>query len=1424
MAGDEDVAHVLAIALGSGDAQGYSVVVEEDLPGTPLPIRGEGRLVLDLAALRACSTPRAYGLLLGEALFVGPTLAAWTRARARGRERLHVVLAVDAPELRTLRWERLCVPLGEGWDFVRCDQRTPFTLRVASESDRMYAAPVGEAPRVLVMVTSPSDLADYGLAAFDTLATLHGVREAVAPWPCDVLAFGVPEAVGEPTLEGLCGQLTRRRYAAVHLVCHGAVVASSGETVLYLADDDETTAATPASKLLRRLGRLGGEVGLPLLWFLGACASAAPEAEGALGGLAMRLCRELGAPAVVAMSDRISIDTANALGGPFYRQLRAHGLVDLALAEACSQVAERADLVVPVLHARAAGTPLFPGTGPSGQVAKDSPKPAAAAEAELYCEVALPISLGDRFVGREGVLAELTRRQAVAGSRPVALALVAAGGQGKTRVALEMLWRERGLYPGGVFWLDVSAPGRIEAGQHALLRRLQPDAPTLAELKAAGVDVAARLAAAARAHAPGQAQLWVLDHLPEPEPGQELPALGLLCPRWGEVAVLLTSRIHPGDPELEVIELGPLADEAGATLLLAGLPAGAMAAEAAMVVARWVGGLPIALELLARSLDLGDLSAAELTAMMQAGGVARVLDETQQVLRAAGAAAGMSPIVESLRISYSRLSPAAQGLARRLAQFGPEPLPTVLVKALGESASRLARATLVGRSFVTGISGEGFGVMHRVLADFLRGLCGAEEPADACAALLAVLPANEAVEPRRLAALVGVAVHAEALLARPAPLGRAGIDLGLRVGVLYSRLQRFREAEPVQRRAYAQAQASLPADDRLRLTAESNLALTLASLGVLQEARALQEANLRAWEASLGPDDAHTLGARGNLAITLQLMGEVEAAYVLHAAVAEANARCFGADSLQAAQAGLALANAELQRGDVAAAIRTQERALAGLRRLAEAEGSPALAAGALQASGALAQMQHAQGNLPAARSMIEATLTAARTVWAADAPMLLHMRETLAAILRDLGDVAGARAEFTAILAALQRVLGPANPQTLTTALALAQLLHRAGANAEARPLLAEALAQGRPRMGLAHPLMLQVLTTLMDVAQQLDELPWVQAQLQAAVEELRGQLAPTRPELLGLEQRLADVLGLLGDPAGARTLQANVLARWEGSAGPRHPGTIGAAASLAMIELRGGALAPARALLERVLRDSREVFGAIGLDTLTAQRQLAAVLYSQGELAAARRNQHEAADGLTQRLGPTHPEALIARCELGVMLAAEGSLGAAEVELMPALAELAKQLGPEHAVLLDLRGEALRLRIRQGRLAEALALAATLWPQVQGKFGPDSAEVASFGLRLGQVLLAAGAPADAVPWLQGALALLMRLQPADEATVGSAMSLATAVVQARGEPALARDVLTRAGEQVRQRLGADHPFAAQLAGHAAALGLVAS
>lgn len=140
--------HVLEVVIAAPSVAGaHAVSLAEDLPGTALAIREEGRLVIDVAALMGCATPRAYGRALGEALWQGSTLGAWQRARARGRERLHVVHVVLAPELRALRWERLCAPFDTDWDFLRCDQRPG--LRGAGRAAGAGAGHEPERPRGL---------------------------------------------------------------------------------------------------------------------------------------------------------------------------------------------------------------------------------------------------------------------------------------------------------------------------------------------------------------------------------------------------------------------------------------------------------------------------------------------------------------------------------------------------------------------------------------------------------------------------------------------------------------------------------------------------------------------------------------------------------------------------------------------------------------------------------------------------------------------------------------------------------------------------------------------------------------------------------------------------------------------------------------------------------------------------------------------------------------------------------------------------------------------------------------------------------------------------------------------------------------------------------------------------------------------------
>jgi CHAT domain len=330
----------------------WPVVVEWTDPDS-LPVRGEGTLRLDLDLLDAMQAdPRRYGSTLGEALFGDGTVRAlFERAKERSDSPLHVLLVVEDPDLKTRRWERLCAPEEDTWNFLVLDQRMPFSLYIPSSVAGAFA-PIGRADlRALVAIASPGGLERFRLDPFDVEATVASVQEGMGSIPSDVVA--------PPTLDGIAEALTGGRYPLLHVVAHGSY-GRDGETVLFLATSDGQVDPIPASLFLDRLRGIGGKGGLPRLAFLSTCESAAPSAEGALGGLAQRMVRELGIPAVVAMTDRVLLETAQALTATFYRRLWEHGYVDLALTEAYAGLDPRKhSIAVPTLFSRLGGRPLF---------------------------------------------------------------------------------------------------------------------------------------------------------------------------------------------------------------------------------------------------------------------------------------------------------------------------------------------------------------------------------------------------------------------------------------------------------------------------------------------------------------------------------------------------------------------------------------------------------------------------------------------------------------------------------------------------------------------------------------------------------------------------------------------------------------------------------------------------------------------------------------------------------------------------------------------------------------------------------------------------------------------------------------------------------------------------------------------------------
>ena len=352
----------------------WPVIFEQQAAGDFLALYREGEFRLDLLDLSTKITPREYGTMLGQALFQGEVRDAFLLARAQSTDYLSVQLFVEAPDLRILRWERLCAPLDDSWNFLLLDQRAPLTLALPSKADRRFPPIKREQLRALVIVACPEGVEGYRLSLFDVKTTVDAIRKALDGIPCDVLST-TDDAVGPPTLDALCEQLTTKPHTLLHFVCHGRYLSVSGETVLYLADERQQVDAVEGARLLDRLARLGNQSGLPYCTFLASCQSASAAAEGALGGLAQRLVRDLGLPAVVAMTEDVSLATSEALTHQFYRRLQKHGYLDVTLAEAYAGVAERPDSTVAVLYSRLGTRPLFEQEeGPSVVAQKRTPE------------------------------------------------------------------------------------------------------------------------------------------------------------------------------------------------------------------------------------------------------------------------------------------------------------------------------------------------------------------------------------------------------------------------------------------------------------------------------------------------------------------------------------------------------------------------------------------------------------------------------------------------------------------------------------------------------------------------------------------------------------------------------------------------------------------------------------------------------------------------------------------------------------------------------------------------------------------------------------------------------------------------------------------------------------------------------------------
>ena len=591
--------------------------------------------------------------------------------------RLRIAAAAD---LIGLPWEFLSLGEASGPDlagFLGLHAR----LRLVREPPPGAAAPAAAPPiagpvRLLLAHADPRSPEYPALAHL--AAEVGAVRAALALPPCRRAEV---QTLADATPAALCRALREWRPHVLHLVGHGDAQATGG--LLVMQGEREGRAALLYAEELAGWLR---ETSVRLT-VLSACRTGA-----AIAGAARSLSAA-GVPAVVAMQLPLRDAAAGQFARAFYAALLEPCAVEEALFQGRMAVAGMgADWGVPLLYqAGPSASPLF-----------------APAQAPLP-PTNVPFRTSEAFVGRDGMMGALQRVLQRDGH---SAALIGMSGVGKTRLAAEYAHAQRADYPGGVFWVG---------------------ARTTDQLTDDLANLGRRFFGAPQGNSAEEAGLWARDALARgPGPtllvGDDMTAatdLGLLPPT-GACRLLLTMQEgYLTPPGIRQFFL-PMLEEADAGTLLGAADAAAAERAAAAAIAALVGGLPVALELVAGHVARLGQTFAEYHAQLAAAPFETLDLARRRFLAETGHSGAVSDVFS---LSFRGLTATAQDVLKAAATFGPYRLtPDLLFETWAdetrtsqsraefeEAVGELADRTLVTRGEDRRLT------IHELMRTFARG-------------------------------------------------------------------------------------------------------------------------------------------------------------------------------------------------------------------------------------------------------------------------------------------------------------------------------------------------------------------------------------------------------------------------------------------------------------------------------------------------------------------------------------------------------------------------------------------------------------------------------------------------------------------------------------------------------------------------------
>jgi tetratricopeptide (TPR) repeat protein len=846
----------------------------------------------------------------------------------------------------------------------------------------------------------------------------------------------------------------------------------------------------------------------------------------------------------------------------------------------------------------------------------------------------LPRSGVVQFVGRETELERL-HQHFQQNERLAITAVKGMGGIGKTELALQYCYHHhrQGTYSGGVCWL--------RAQEQDIGTQIVNFATAQLDLKPPeDLDLLTQLAYCWGHWREGDV-LIVFDNVIQ---YQEI--IPYLPPTETRFKVLLTTRKELGQ-SVQSFPIDVL-DELQALELLNSLVRDGrieQQADDAKALCRWLGYLPLGLELVGRYLARKpDLSLSEmLKRLLEQSLKSRALSKTEEGMTAPlGVQAAMD-------LSWQELDAQAQELACLFSLFAPAPVPWELVQAClpdrdSEELEDLRDEQLVKLSLLKR-TGEGVYQVHQLLHEFfqeeLNSSEGEEELKRAYCRVLVqeaqqIPPTltRDAVE-RILPVIPHLAEAATTLHPWVEDENLFWPFVGL--GRFYEGQGAYAQAQPWLEQCLAVCRERLGEEHPDVANSLNNLASLYGSQGKYEKAEPLSVQALELYKRLLGEEHPDVATSLNNLASLYHSQGKYEQAEPLYVKALELYKQLLGEEHPDVAISIDNLASLYKSQGQYEKAEPLSVQALELSKRLLGEE-HPHVATSLNN----LAGLYKSQGQYEKAEPLYVKALELSKRLLGEEHPYVAASLNNLAELYRNQGKYEQAEPLYVKALELYKRLLGEEHPHVATSLHNLAGLYKSQGQYEKAEPLSVQALELSKRLLGEEHPHVATSLNNLASLYHSQGKYEKAEPLYVKALEMRKRLLGEEHPHVATSLNNLASLYHSQGKYEKAEPLLVQALEMRKRLLGEEHPDVAQSLHNLASLYKSQGKYEKAEPLSVQALELSKRLLGEEHPHVATSLHNLAGLYHSQGEYEKAEPLYVKAVTILVRVLGPEHPSTI--------------------------------------------------------------------------------------------------------------------------------------------------------------------------------------